>query len=175
MNDQETAAGYEHEGTVCLPHSSRNKLTRLYTVLVKFMQACGDDSQAIAVSLTFSTESMSSVALLYLCIKVQALLLTSQSTMVLLRSSSNSAKPSSWGEADAGPGIGHLKLPPPADNSLLIHAPRHMGKDRSLLHGSLHCQRRNCLQLAVSLTNAIMKSPCSRMAAIRLQANATAG
>ena len=128
------------------------------------------EGQVTADALTFSTESISSVALLYLCIKVQALLLTSQSTMVLLRSSSNSAKASSWGAADAGPGIGHLKFPPPADDSLLYDAPQHMGKDRSLLHVKVHCQRNNCLQLAMSLTFAITNCPCSRMVAIRLQA-----
>ena len=84
------------------------------------MPACGDYDQCLQAEqaeqavLTFSTESSSSVALLYLCMRVQALLLTSASTMVLLRSSSNSARASSWGAAEAGPGMGHLKFPPPA-------------------------------------------------------------
>ena len=61
--------------------------------------------------LTFSTESSSSVALLYRCMSVQAVLF-SASTIDLLMLSSNWPTASSSG-AEAGLGIGILKLPPP--------------------------------------------------------------
>ena len=62
--------------------------------------------------LTFSTESSSSVALLYRCMSVHALLF-SASTIDLLMLSSNWPTASSSGAAEAGLGIGMLKFPPP--------------------------------------------------------------